>query len=247
MPSTSTSHLRVLLLQARTADDPAKIEERESFAEKTGLPTERVVPHDLLTGPPTLRHARSFDALMVGGSGDFYVSKRDLPRFDDTLAFLREITDIGHPTFASCFGFQCLVEAYGGSIVHDPERTEVGTYPLSLTAAGERDPLLGSLPATFAAQMGRKDRAEALPDGFVNLAKSAVAPYQAIRLRDEAVWATQFHPELDRDTNRGRYLRYLEGYAAHLGEDEHAAVLERFDPSPEAQTLLPRFLDIVFG
>lgn len=247
MPPSRNSRLRVLLLQARTESDPAKHEERESFAKRTGLPMERIVPHDLLTGPPSLRRGRSFDAMMVGGSGDFYVSKRDLPNLDATLDFLGEITELGHPTFASCFGFQCMVEAYGGIIVHDVERTEVGTYPLTLTNAGRSDPLLGSLPATFAAQMGRKDRADSLPDGFHHLASSEAAPYQAIRLRETPVWATQFHPELDRDTNRGRYLRYLDGYAAHLDEAELDAVLERFDHSPEAEALLSRFIDIVFG
>lgn len=247
MSSFANAHLRVLLLQARTDEDPARNEEHQSFAHKTGLAAERIVQHNLLDGPPSIRATRAFDALMMGGSGDFFVSKRNLPKLDDTLDYLGEITDLGHPTFASCFGFQCLVEAHGGAIIHDPDHMELGTYPLGLTEDGRADPLLGILPTTFSAQMGRKDRADSLPEGFRHLAASDAAPYQAIRLRDEPVWATQFHPELDGVTNKARYLRYVEGYSGHLGEAERERILERFTESPETDRLLPRFLDLVFG
>ncbi len=66
---------RILLLQARNHDDLARLEERQSFADKARLDIEQIVPYDLLSGTPTLREALGYDALMVGGSGDFYVSK----------------------------------------------------------------------------------------------------------------------------------------------------------------------------
>ena len=56
------------LLQVRDHDDLAQSGERQSFAEKAGLELERIVPHDLLAGPPSLQKVLSFDALMVGGS-----------------------------------------------------------------------------------------------------------------------------------------------------------------------------------
>ena len=154
---------RILLLQARKPDDPMKAQEVSCFSRRTGLALEKIVSHDLLDGPPTLDRARQFDALMVGGSGEFLVSERDLPEFDRLLDFLRRLVDHGMPTFASCFGFQCMVEALGGEIIHDPEAIEVGTYDLWLTEEGAADPLLGRLPERFLAQMGRKDRARLLP------------------------------------------------------------------------------------
>ena len=69
----------ILLLQARNAGDPAKDEERASFAQKANFDQARIVPHDIVTEPLTLRKVRKFDALMVGGSGDYYVSKANLP------------------------------------------------------------------------------------------------------------------------------------------------------------------------
>lgn len=239
--------LKVLLLQARYADDPVRVEERQSFADKTGLDAERIVPHDLLASSPDITKARRFDAVMVGGSGDFSISNGDLPYLEEHLEFMRELVDLGHPLFASCFGFHLLVEALGGEIVHDPENTEVGTYDLELTEAGRRDPLFGVLPPKFAAQMGRKDRARRLPEGLPNLACSRVNPHQAFCIPDKPMWATQFHPELDATTNLGRFKRYLKGYSKHMSPEEREERLSCFHDSPETERLLPRFLRLVFG
>lgn len=87
-----------------------------------------VESYDLCDGPPTLSQVREYDALMVGGSGDFYVSDANLPHFEGFLDLLREIVEIGLPMFASYFGYQRLVEALGGEIIFDPANTEVGTF-----------------------------------------------------------------------------------------------------------------------
>ncbi len=243
----NTMDLRILLLQAREPDDPIREEERRSFAEKAGLDEESVVPYDLLDGPPSLSEIRQYDALMVGGSGDYYVSKGDLPNFAGVLDVLAEIVNMGHPTFASCFGFQLLVEALGGRVIHDPAAMEVGTYELSLTDHGRRDDLLGTLPGSFRAQLGRKDRAEHLPPGVHHLASSARCPYQAFRVPDKPVWATQFHPEMNEDENRRRFLRYLKGYAGHMNAKDREETLRRFRAGPETTKLIRGFLDLVFG
>jgi GMP synthase (glutamine-hydrolysing) len=239
--------LRILLLQARDDDDPMREEEVLSFAEKSRLTPEQFDQHDMLSGPPELSRVLDYDAMMVGGSGDYYVSKRNLPAFDELLDLLAEVVAAGHPTFASCFGFQLLTVALGGEIVHDAEGTEVGTYAVSLTGAGRKDPLLGSLPPSFMAQLGRKDRAARLPEGVANLASSELCPHQAFRVPGQPVWATQFHPELDKQTNKDRFMRYLDGYAMHMTPEEKRTALARYYDSPEAARLLPAFLHLVFG
>ena len=235
----------ILLLQARAADDPAKAEEVHSFARHCGVEPSQIVPWDLLEGPPTMTEIRLHDALMVGGAGEYYVSKGNLPQFPRLLDRLREIVDAGFPTFASCFGFQCLVVALGGEIVHDPDNTEVGTYDVTLTEEGRSDELFGELPRSFPAQLGRKDRAAGHWDGVAHLASSERCPIQALRIPGRPVWASQFHPELDRETNRGRFERYLDGYAAVMSREEQVQALESFRDSPEANALLRRFLDLV--
>ncbi len=237
--------VRMLLLQARCAGDPMRQHEHRCFVERTGLPPENVVPHDLCGGPPDPSALRRFDALTVGGSGEFYASRGDLPGFEGLLEFLREAVVRGHPTFASCFGYHSIVRALGGSLAYDPEQAEVGTFALTLTPDGSADPLFRDLPRTFMAQMGHKDRAVSLPDGALNLAASERCRFQALRIPGKPVWATQFHPELDRAANLDRLRCYLR----HYGPDDPQEVArfhERFHDSPESSTLLRRFLRLVF-
>ncbi len=239
--------VKILLLQARHQHDEAKIEERHSFAIAAGVPTENITPFDLLTAAPTLSKIRQFDALMIGGSGDFYVSKKDLPNLPQLLDVLQEVVAAGQPTFASCFGFQLMVQALDGNIIYDPEHMEVGTFPVTLTQAGQADELFADMPQTFRAQIGRKDRAEYLPEGFLHLASSENAPFQALRVPNKPIWATQFHPELTKEENLKRFRRYMDGYASMLLPGELQKTLERFDDSPEADGLLRRFMTLVFG
>jgi GMP synthase (glutamine-hydrolysing) len=236
---------KILLLQARNADDPMAAHEHKCFVGQTGLPEGKVVVHDLCAGPPSLTKVRGHDAVMVGGSGDYYVSDRNLPRFEAFLDLLREIVAARHPTFASCFGYQSLVAALGGAVARDVSNTEVGTYVLTLTTDGRADELFGELPDRFNAQLGRKDRAVRLPEGIPNLASSQACPFQALRVPGASIWATQFHPELDRATNADRYLHYLEGYAAHMSDEDRANALDRFRDSPETSGLLRRFVELI--
>ena len=239
--------VKILLLQARHSTDLALLEERRSFALKAGIDEDRVIPFDLLKSPPTLADVKKYDALMVGGSGDFYVSKKNLPAFEQVLELLADVVAVGHPTFASCFGFQLLVEALGGSIVYDQDRMEVGTFKISLTDSGQADELFNYLPLHFWAQLGHKDRADRLPVGVLNLAYNQNSPIQALRIPNQPIWATQFHPELTRQENLLRFERYLDGYAAFMSEEEMKTTIDRFRDSPETERLIPQFLKVVFG
>lgn len=238
--------IKVLLLQARRGDDPMAEHEHRCFVDVSELPRENLVVHDLCHGPPSTEAIKRFDALMIGGSGEFYISKGNLPQFESYLDMLREVVAKKIPMFASCFGYQSLVHALGGDVIHDPDNTEIGTYELTLTKHAEGDPLFGNLPETFWAQMGHKDRAARHPDGLPNFASSAGCRLQALRIPNEPIWAAQFHPELDRDTNQDRYRHYLKGYAQHMTPEEQEGALSRFKASPDASAMIKRFLDIVF-
>lgn len=237
--------MALLLLQARYPGDPAKEEERASFAARLGVPRDAIVSHDLLQGPPTLDQVRAYTALLIGGAGDFDVTKRNLPYFEDTLELLRQVVAEGHPMFASCFGFQMLVDALGGRIVRDEAHMEVGTYRIYLTDAAREDELFRILPPTFMAQEGHKERAEVLPPGVIHLAYSDRVPYQAFRVPGKPIWATQFHPELTGAENRRRFEQYVRVYGKYMSEEELQERLRMFQPSPETERLLPRFLELI--
>lgn len=238
---------RVVLLQARREDDPERQAERLLFARRLDLPAEHVLGHNLVERVPDRRTLRDCDAILIGGSGDFYVSDGRFPRLERVFDALREAVEGPVPIFASCFGFHLMTAALGGEIIHDPAHIELGTYELELTEEGKKDELFGVLPDGFMAQLGRKDRARRLPEGATNLARSERCPLQGFRYRDRMIWATQFHPELDGGTNRRRYEVYLEGYEGCLSPAERTEVISRFRESPATAGMLPRFLELVLG
>ena len=230
--------MRFLLLQARNPDDPIRFEEVRQFAARLGVEEKSVVPWDLLKGPPDAAQLAAYDALLVGGSGEYDVSKKNLPFMDKTLSFLRQVAAEGFPTFASCFGFQLLVVALGGEVIRDEENAELGAAWVCLTEEGKNDELFGALPECFWVQAGHKDRASRMPEGVYNLAYSEKSPYQALRVPNKPIWATQFHPELTEEDTYRRFKRYAAIYAPELSDEEIRAMLR---PSPEANTLLRRF------
>lgn len=244
MSATPTPTPTFLLLQARVPGDPMAEHERGCFAAALGRPTSSVRCWSLLDGVPDPDALEAADLLLVGGSGDFSVLD-DAPFLKAFIDFLGDVILARRlPTFASCFGFQGMVLAAGGEVVHDVENTEVGTYPICLTDEGREDDLLAPLAPRFNAQLGHKDRAHRLPDCFTHLAYSEQAPYQALRLPDSQVFATQFHPELTREDNTMRYVRYQEAYGG-WADPETDPVLLRMADSPGSTALLARWVDQV--
>ena len=214
--------------------------ERGCFAQALGVGEETVVPWDLTSGTPTDAALQTADALLVGGSGQFSVLDDEpfVLRFIDFLA--DTVVRRKVPTFASCFGFQGLVVAGGGVVVEDKSNTEVGTFDVELTDEGSEDPLLGRLAPRFQAQLGHKDRADRLPAGMIHLARSARAPIQALRVAGTPIFATQFHPELTKEANIARYLRYWDEYGD--GDPADDPILKSMKDTPQASALLPRWV-----
>jgi len=136
--------------------------------------------------------ARSYDAVMVfGGSAH--------PDQDDHFAwlgreeeFLREVLEEQTPVFGVCLGAQMLARA-AGAPVGPASEAEIGWLEVSLTRAGEADPVLGVLPARTTVFQWHQ-YAFAIPVGGSELARSEVCP-QAFRLAQPA-WGIQFHAEV---------------------------------------------------
>jgi len=238
--------LRFTLLQARNPADLARDEEHAAFAARLSITPEQIRCVDLLTTSLDAGILDGVDALLVGGSGDHSVLD-ETPAIVDFIGFLQHVCEIGFPTFASCFGFQGLALALGGEVVSDAARAEVGSYSLTLTAAGAADPLFAALPTPFIAQLGHKDHVTALPAGVDNLAQSQRSPFQALKVSGKPIYATQFHPELTWKDNRMRFLRYMETYGALFGEAEAQERLDSHVPGPAANTLLSRFVEQVLS
>ena len=235
----SRTHL-FTLLQARNPSDPAREDEHLAFADKLGVSVSDILAVDVLTERLDDRLLDGSHAMLVGGSGEYSVLD-DVAPIQRLIDFLAHVSESGHPMFASCFGFQALAVGLGGSVVHDEDNAEVGTYDLRLTDSARQDPIFRDLPAGFKAQLGHKDQVDRLPAACVNLASSDRTPNQAYRVEGRPVYATQFHPELSHLENRARFERYYEEYGRVFGEEAARAQLEGHVPSPEANTLLLRF------
>ena len=232
---------KIILLQARKPGDEMAAHERSCFAESLGIPEEHIHPVDLLRGVPTRAMLQESDFVFVGGSGDFSVLDDEpfIYRFLDFLGDMVSGAEV--PMFGSCFGFQALVLAGGGLVVHDPDNSEVGSFRVDVNAAGAEDPLMAELAPSFWAQEGHKDRAERLPAGMLNLARSERVPFQVIRVEGAPIFATQFHPELSMEANQERYMRYVGGYSAEAVHGDE--VLDSLRPTPQATALLTRWMD----
>lgn len=235
---------KILLLQARLESDPMREHEVNCFYDRTELPRGAIEIFNMTQGVFAHEKLTDYDAIMVGGSGDFSVVESGFDWHQDMLDLLSVIARKKLPMFASCFGFQALAQALGGTLERVPELGEVGTYDVSLTDAGKEDQAFSWFPDTFKAQLGHLDRVSVLPDELVCLAASERCPVQAIRLKDSPIIATQFHPELSVGANFERFVYYIEHYKTPGMSHEEAIESAKPDyaPSPECSELLKRYL-----
>ncbi|MEB3830897.1 type 1 glutamine amidotransferase [Phormidium sp. CCY1219] len=97
------------------------------------------------------------------------------------------------PILGICLGAQLVAKVLGATVSKGDRGPELGWYDLSVTAAGENDPLFKHFPRKFKALEWHGDCFEMPPD-CVRLAASQQYPNQAFRYGDR-VWGLQFHLE----------------------------------------------------
>jgi len=112
----------------------------------------------------------------------------------DVRATLAEAVERDLSVLGICLGAQLLGQALGAGAPRLAE-PELGWYTVELTEAGADDVLLGPL-APVCEVFQWHDYGCELPPGALPLASSARAPQQAYRI-GEAVWAVQFHIDVD--------------------------------------------------
>ena len=136
------------------------------------------------------------DAIVLLGAETNVVDAPGLPWLRAEQAWLRERLDAGTPVLGVCFGAQLLADALGAEM---SESEEIGFHPVTLTAAGRADPVLGVMPERFLACQWHSWRFSLPPDA-VPLGDSD-AGLQAYRAGN--AWGVQFHPEVDAATLEG--------------------------------------------
>ena len=215
------------------------------FARSLPCTSSNIEVFDLLSGAPSTLALKRTDVVLIGGSGEHSVV-RGGPWLSRALDTMTELYAKSRPTFASCWGFQAMAQALGGTVVTDRDRAEVGTAWVELTHDGEADPVFGPLGKRFRVPIGHEDVVTKIPKSARLLASSDLVENQAFVFLDKPIYATQFHPEL----NRADLVARLTKYTEYLPLTGHKSIKEFEDntpETPESESILPRFLKEVLG
>lgn len=237
-----------VLLATRAEDLPAD-EEYALFLRYTGLDESQLQRVRLEAGPMPEFDLDELSGIFVGG-GPFNASDpaekksavqhRVEAEFD---ALLDRVVERDFPFLGACYGIG-TVGSYLGATIDRTYPEPISIVPVTLTPAGESDPLLAGLPRTFEAFVGHKEAISALPASAVLLASSATSPVQMFRV-GQNVYATQFHPELDADGITTRIHAYAShGYFAPDELDLTLAAVRRVavsHPSRILRTFVERY------
>ncbi|MEW4452735.1 type 1 glutamine amidotransferase [Bremerella sp. JC817] len=239
------SEPRYLLIQIRDADDPIRHQEIDCFAAALDCSRDAITVFDLLKQSLQPADLADVDMVMIGGSGRYSVTS-DAPWMQVALGSLQRLLDAGKPTFASCWGFQALARAAGGTVIHDLPHAELGSNPVYLTEAGRLDPIFSQMPHRFLAYMGHEDRVIEMPPATTLLASNDNVAQQAFRFDDRPIYCTQFHPELTLDSLMDRIAAYPE-YCERIAKIPYDAFRQQCHAAPESETLLRVFRDHFLG
>jgi GMP synthase (glutamine-hydrolysing) len=236
------TQLRILYLQIRN-DAVTCIEESQEFVRYSQLDASQITILNVFDHPSFPPHCiDSHDALFVGGSSDASVLKPEqYPFVYPAQELLKHCVDQSIPVFASCFGFQLGVQALGGKVIHDPERMEMGIYPMYLTPAADQDLLFSDIPNPFLGVSGHKERALFLPPNTTLLAFSEQCPYHAFKVVDKPFYGFQFHPEVNHHDLAARITRYQDRYLQ--ADTDLQQILNNLHPTPESNRLIQKFVD----
>lgn len=234
-------HVRVRLIQVRDLEHIER-EEQQTFLDRCGIRPDQLLATNVLRERLDDGLLEGVDAVMIGGAGAHSVVQR-YAWTDDLVRLIDRIDELDMPLFGSCWGHQFIGFAYGGTVIYDADRAEIGCGWVQLTEQGEGDSLFRSFPTIFRANMGHHDRISVLPSSAEEIATNDVSPFQALRIRGKPIYGTQFHSELDAEAERTRLAAYYHLYPEIGGEEGYRRIVDSLAETTEVDGLLRRFLE----
>jgi len=229
---------KILLLQAR-ADD-LKYQELNCFIEKSDIPKNVFTTFDLTSQIPTPDILNGIDMLIIGGAGDYCVSKNDLENQKSGYKLIKEARKRNLPILGMCYGAHMLTAALGGTVEQNKASGEVGTYNITLSQEAQKDDIFKGSPKSFPVQLGHNDHITKLPKNAVHLASSPLSKNQIWKMKDENIYAFQPHLELDKKGFIERVNFYKDDYID--SQEAYNAIIEKLKPTKEAEQILKRFM-----
>lgn len=235
----------LLLLQLRPEDSTSD-NEYASMLKYSGLHSDQLVRKRIeKSGIPEDLDLDEFCGIISGGS-PFDISKSDneksriQKRIESGFNQLFErIIERDFPFLGACSG-NGLLGSYLGSSVSTRFAESVSCVDVMLTDAGREDPLLWDFPAQFPVLLGHKEACDDVPEDATLLLKGNTCVVQMFRVKQN-IYATQFHPEGDRE---GFALR-IQVYKHHgyFKPEEADVLIRRLNNvyTPFAHRILYRF------
>jgi len=236
-----------LIIQLRPEDETAD-NEFAAILQHGGLSEEQVERLRLEATPlPTDFDIHNFSGIIVGGSPfDISTPAAEKSELQDRVEadFKRlfdQVVPADFPFLGACSG-NGLLGSYLGVTISKTYGEPVGGVDITLTDAGQTDPLLAGAPTTFRALVGHKEACDTTPPGAVLLARSATCPVQMFRV-GENVYATQFHPEGDAAgfTVRINIYKHHGYFPPETADDLIAAVAK--ETTPHSHAVLRNFVN----
>jgi GMP synthase (glutamine-hydrolysing) len=181
-----------VLLQCRDTEDDRQ-REYDSFLRASGLDASGLRSIDVTHGGLASDPLAGVDAVIIGGSG--WSIFEDMPGLPELLRTVDTARERKMPILGVCFGAQLLAGHFGGEVIRDQDRYELGTFTVQTTDDAMMDPVFVDLPDEFLVQQAHRDRITMLPHGAVLLAGSERCPIQAFAIPAARIYAVQFHPE----------------------------------------------------
>ncbi len=236
----------LLIIQLRPEDETAD-NEYEAFLRYGGLApedTERLRIER--SGIPGTLDLDRYGGILVGGS-PFDISTPEAEKQPiqrrieaDFRRLLREVVARDFPFLGACSG-NGLLGSFLGATISRRYGEPVGCFPVHLTEAGRRDPLLAGFPDTIEVMLGHKEACDQVPPGATLLIRGDACPVQMFRV-GRNVYATQFHPEGDPEGFITRIRAYRHhGYFEPEEAERLIEVVSQAD-TPHAREILRRFV-----
>ena len=194
--------MKPFLLLSIRAEKPAADDEYAAFCRFLGVDGSGLHRRQLGVDPLDELSLDDWSGIILGGGSFTYSDPEEskapvqLRAEGDLVDLLDHVVATDFPFLGACYGIGSLGSHQGG-LVDRRYPEPVGPLSVTVTDEGLADPLFAGVPRDFAAYGGHKEALSSLPDHAVLLATSAACPVQAFRVGNN-VYATQFHPELDR-------------------------------------------------
>ncbi len=177
-----------------------------------------------------LPEAASVDGLVLAGSYNSVHDHTDWQRA--VRAWLPVMRRQRIPILGICGSHQLIAHAEGAAVARVDGGPFAGTFPLRLTDAGRRSPLLRHIADGDSFHYANSEHVVEVPGGSTLLASSSKVPVAALDFGDHC-YTTQFHPEATEET-LGTIWRF-----------EAPELMSRYHRRDQGDRLVENFLTLV--